>query len=286
MEPRSFRVGSDGTIHSARDTFAANPLHNLSYAQNVGYALPGFKPTISSSESVGQDSILKGWQYLSASGVSSLNVSNAGSVPATAFVGAASAFPGLNHRISSATVTAATTAGVSAAAASAAAAAAASTAFKSHAHSRPAFALESISRPSFGPSVDPLSDTLKRSNATQFRLSSDAATYLQHQQNPLPHHDPMADTPSSRAAAHVLRAAVTAPPLSKPWADLVPGSDLGAAAANAASFQLQHTLVASQQSNIRRATGPNSDLLTSSRTGDSSDRVRSSFISCLHLMHF
>jgi hypothetical protein len=277
MEPRSFRVGSDGAIHSVlRDQLAANPLHNLSYAQNVGYALPGFKPTISSSENVGQDSILKGWQYLSASGVSSLNVPSAGAVPATAFVGAASAFPGLNHRASSAAAASSTSAAI-AAAASAAAAAAASVAFKSQTQSRPAFTLESISRPSTGPpGLDPSSDAFKRSNATQFRLYSDPAAYSQPQQNPISLHNAVADM-SSRAGTHIMRAAVTAAPSSKPWADLVPGGDVGAAAASAASFQLQHTLAASQQSTIRRATIPTSEPFTSTRSGDSSDRVRISF---------
>ncbi len=100
MEPRSLRVGPDGVIHSAlRNQLAANPLHNLSYAQNVGYALPGFKPALASSESAGHDSILKGWQYLSPHGVTSLNVSNAGS--SAVHAASAPAFPGLNHRTSS-----------------------------------------------------------------------------------------------------------------------------------------------------------------------------------------
>jgi hypothetical protein len=264
MESRSFRVGSDGLIHSAlRDQLAANPLHNLSYAQNVGYALPGFRPTVSSSESIGQDSILKGWQYLSASGVSSLNVPNAGS-SSTAYAASTTAFPGLNHRVSSASTSAST------AAAAAAAAVASAAAVRSQKESRLAFTTENLGRIPEAPLVDASSEPHQRSTATQFRLSMDLGSQLQMQQNPLSHHPPAATTTPS---SYLMRAAVTAPLPSKPWSDFVPGGDVGAAAAAAASSQLQHTLAASHHSNIRRASASTSGVLLSSHSGRSTDRV-------------
>jgi hypothetical protein len=104
-------------------------MHNLSYAQNVGYALPGFNPTVASSESAWHDSILKGWQYLSANGVNSLNVSAADHATALpSMMSSAAAFPGLNHKASAFAL--------STSAASSAAAAAAAAAVRAQSYSR------------------------------------------------------------------------------------------------------------------------------------------------------
>ncbi len=269
MEPRSLRVGPDGVIHSAtRNQLAANPLHNLSYAQNVGYALPGFKPTLASSESAGHDSILKGWQYLSPYGVSSLNVSNVGSSAGQA--AGASTFPGLNYKASSASASAPTH--------SAAAAAASASAAAIKAQKQPIVSVEGYSQHDVEHHVNPKSDLYHRLNSHQFRLSLDSAALSQHSQNGVPQFQ---SVPSVSASSAMLsRSAVTAPPSVKPWADFVPGGELGSAAAAAAeATQLPHTLAVSQKSNIGRDPTTRSDF---SRSSESSDRV--CFVCCLLIL--
>lgn len=178
MESRSLRVGPDGSIHSTlRDQLSANPLHNLSYAQNVGYALPGFKTTLATSESVGQDSILKGWQYLSASGVSSLNVSSAGGFSSAAHATGTSAFPGLNHMAPSMPASAPS------ASAAAAAAAASAAAIRTQQQSRHAVSLEGSSRPTFALQPEPTNGLSARWNAGAVQLSGDSVSQHQLQQH-------------------------------------------------------------------------------------------------------
>jgi hypothetical protein len=269
MEPRSLRVGPDGVIHSAtRNQLAANPLHNLSYAQNVGYALPGFKPTLASSESVGHDSILKGWQYLSPYGVSSLNVSNVGSSAGQA--AGASTFPGLNYKASSASASAPTHA--------AAAAAASASAAAIKAQKQSTVSVEGYSQHDVEHHVNPkTSDLYHRLNSHQFRLSLDSAALSQHAQSGAPQFQ---SVPSVSASSAMLsRSAVTALPSVKPWADFVPGGELGSATAAAAATQLPHTLAVSQKSNIGRDPTTRSDF---SRSGESTDRV--CFVRCLLIL--
>jgi hypothetical protein len=260
MEPRSLRVGPDGAIQSAlRTQLAANPLHNLSYAQNVGYALPGFTPTLASSESAGHDSILKGWQYLSPYGVSSLNVSNAGS--SAPHAAATSAFPGLNYRATPAAASAPT------ASAAAAAAAASAAAIKAQKQLPRTVTLGSSGQPESEPHGIPPMDPYQRLNPHQFRTSFDLGELQSQQQQ-----RPVAGM-STSTSAMLARSAVTAPSSALPRADFVAGGEFGSAAAAAlAAAQLQHTLAASQQSNIRRSATTSSDFV-SGRLSESSDRV-------------
>jgi hypothetical protein len=261
MEPRTLRVGPDGLLHSSlRDQFAANPLHNLSYAQNVGYALPGLNPTPALSESVGQDSILKAWQFLSPNGVSSLNVTGATGVAAAAssamHSGGTSAFPGVNFRSSAAAASAST------AAAAAAAAAATAAANRTQRHSLSAVAVGGTMQSSLALSGVQASTLPNVSHMTQ---------HHQQQQQSVARDHSTADVSSSRT--HISRAAVLGPPSSKPWADFIPGGEVGAAAAAAASAQLQNTLAASLQSNSRRIPAPSSAAAVSGRASTEPDRV-------------
>jgi hypothetical protein len=268
MEPRTLRVGPDGLLHSSlRDQFAANPLHNLSYAQNVGYALPGLNPTPALSESMGQDSILKAWQFLSPNGVSSLNVTGATGVAAAAssamHSGGTSAFPGVNFRSSAAAASAST------AAAAAAAAAATAAANRTQRHSLSAVAVGGTMQSSLALSGVQASTLTNVSHVTQHHQQHHH--HQQQQQQPVARDHSTADVSSSRT--HISRAAVLGPPSSKPWADFIPGGEVGAAAAAAASAQLQNTLAASLQSNSRRIPAPSSAAAVSGRASTEPDRV-------------
>jgi hypothetical protein len=287
MEPRSLRVGPDGVIHSAlRNQLAANPLHNLSYAQNVGYALPGFKPALASSESAGHDSILKGWQYLSPRGVTSLNVSNAGS--SVAHAASAPVFPGLNHRTSSDVASAPTASGAAAAAAAAAASAAAIKAQKQSMH---LVAPDSNGQRDLGLPVQGIQNSglYQRLNPQQSRMSFESGFQSQQQSAWQQPHSATRSVAATNVAMYS-RFAVTAPASSLPSDDYVPGDKIGfsATAATAAStFQLQPALAVSQKSNIHGAAAHTSDFLYNS-SGGSSDKVRTGMclVNCIYRLSY
>jgi hypothetical protein len=281
MQPRSIRVGADGLQHSSlREQL--HPLHNLSYAQNVGYALPGFSTTAASSDSLGQDSILKGWHLLSSSAVTSLNVPN-GNAPAPAPTppnlvhtssalhhAAVPAFPGVNYRSSSAAASASTAA---AAAASAAAFAAANRAQKQSMH---AVSLDGSMQTRLPPTA-PQPTALPTVSHVPPQPQAERLGALVQAAEQLPQHHSAHQVSSSRS--NTSRAAAIAHPTPKPWADFIAGGEVGAAAAAAASAQLQNTLAASLQSNIRR-TLPSSHQAISDGGSAAGDRVRQSLLLC------